>query len=78
MSNPAIQEIVDAANESQDVMASAVTALEGVAGRIEAAVAAALANGATAEELAPVSAEAAELRASAAALGQAIANTSGV
>lgn len=74
MANPAVQEVIDAANQAQSVMEGAVVALTGVAGRIEAAVQAALANGATAEELAPVIEEAAQLRESSDALATAIAN----
>jgi len=46
------------------VQASAATLIRGIAGRLDAAVAKALDNGATAEQLAPVSAEVAALNAS--------------
>lgn len=59
------------------VEASAVDVINGIAARVQAAVAAALANGATAEELAPVQAEVDSMKASADALSAAIANTSG-
>jgi hypothetical protein len=59
-----------------DAEASAVLALNGIADRVQAAVTAALANGATAAELAPVQDEVDALKASADALGAAIvANT---
>ncbi len=53
--------------------ASAVALINGISARVEAAVAKALANGATAEELAPISAEVDALKASATALGDAVA-----
>ena len=46
------------------VQASAATLIRGIAGRLDAAVAKALDNGATAEQLAPVTAEVAALNAS--------------
>ncbi len=55
------------------VMASAVVALDGVGARIQAAVDAALANGATAAQLAPVQAEVDALAASRTALATAVA-----
>jgi len=56
--------------------ASAVIVLNGIAGRIEKAVQAAMANGATAEELAPVADEVAALKTSADSLSAAVvANT---
>jgi hypothetical protein len=59
-----------------DVEASAVVALNGVAARIQAAVDAAIAGGATAEQLAPVQAEVDALKASSDALAAAVvANT---
>jgi len=59
-----------------DAEASAVIVLNGIAARIAAAVQAAIANGATAEELAPVSDEVTALKSSADALSAAVvANT---
>lgn len=58
---------------TQGVEESAVAALNGVADRIAAAVAKALENGATAEQLAPVTDEVASLKASADALAAAVA-----
>jgi hypothetical protein len=53
-------------------MESATVALNGVAARIQAAVDAAIANGATAAELAPVQDEVNALKASSDALAQAV------
>jgi len=59
-----------------DVEASATLLINGFAGRVQAAVDAAKAGGATAAELAPVQAEVDAMKASAAALSEAItANT---
>jgi Asp-tRNA(Asn)/Glu-tRNA(Gln) amidotransferase B subunit len=59
-----------------DAEASAVIVLNGIAGRIDKAVQAAMANGATAEELAPVADEVAALKISADSLSAAVvANT---
>lgn len=55
---------------------SAVVALNGVAARIQAAVDAAIANGATAEQLAPVQDEVNALKASSDALAAAVAANS--
>lgn len=54
------------------VMASAGTLIRGIKDRIQAAVDVAIANGATAEQLAPVSAEVAALDASATDLAAAV------
>lgn len=59
--------------KNTEVEASAVLLINGIAARIQAAVDAAIANGATAEELAPVALEVAALNASASALGDAVA-----
>ncbi len=65
-----------AVTKTTDVEQAAIEALNGVAARIQTAVEAALANGATAEQLAPVQAEADSLNAKADALAAAIvANT---
>ncbi len=55
---------------------SAITLINGIAARIQAAVDAAIANGATAEELAPVQAEADALSAKADDLAAAVAANS--
>lgn len=74
------QELLDslqaAVTRTTDVEQSAVVFINGIAARIAAAVTAALANGATAEQLAPVSDEVAALNAKADELAAAIvANT---
>ena len=73
MANPVLAALEAQVAENTAVEASAVIALNGVAARIQAAVDAALANGATAEELAPVQAEVDALNASAVALAAAVA-----
>lgn len=73
MSNPVLAALEAQVAENVSVEQSAVIALNGVAARIQAAVDAALANGATAEELAPVQAEVDALNASADALAAAVA-----
>ncbi len=57
---PATQLLADleaAVTNARTVEASAATLIRGIAARIAAAIAAALGNGATAEELAPIQAE---------------------
>lgn len=61
------------AERDVQVMSSAETLINGIAGRIQAAVNQALANGATAEQLAPVTAEVAALNAGATSLAAAVA-----
>ena len=61
-------------NATVGVIDSAVALLTGIGARIEAAVAAALANGATAEQLAPVADEVAALKAKTDALAAAVAS----
>lgn len=76
MSNPTLDALAAAITKATTVEASAIQLINGVSARIQAAVEAALANGATAEELAPVQAEADALSASADALAAAVnANT---
>ncbi len=58
--------------EGVTVMASATTLIEGIAARVQAAVDKALENGATAEQLKPVTAEIAALSAGADALSDAV------
>lgn len=65
----ALQAQVKAATDAED---AATLALNGVADRIQAAVNAALENGATAEELAPVQGEVDALKASTDALAAAV------
>jgi hypothetical protein len=57
-----------------DVMASAKTLIDGIAGRIQAAVDAAVAKGATAEQLAPINEEIAALTGGSSDLASSVAN----
>lgn len=67
------QQVIDELNATQGVVASAIVFINGTAARIQAAVDAAIANGATAEQLAPVTEELAEMRAKRQELADAIA-----
>lgn len=62
MPNPALADLTAEITEANTVMGSAKTFIDGVADKIAAAVAAAVANGATEAELAPVAALGTELR----------------
>jgi hypothetical protein len=73
MANPILDQLAAEVAATTEVEASAVTLINGIAGRVQAAVEAALANGATAEQLAPVTAEVAALNAQNQALAAAIA-----
>lgn len=73
MANPILSDLADSVTAARGAMQSATTLINGIAARIDAAVAAAIANGATAEELAPVSAESTALKADATALSTAVA-----
>jgi hypothetical protein len=73
MANPILGSLEAQVKANTDVEASAVVLLNGLKDRIAAAVAAAIANGATAEELAPVQAEVDALKGSADALAAAVA-----
>jgi len=73
MTNPVLGDLAQAVNDTVGVEQSAVVALNGVAARIDAAVQAALANGATAAELAPVTDEVNNLKTASAALAAAVA-----
>jgi hypothetical protein len=76
MPNPVLGELSREVSESTTIMDSATSLINGIAARVQAAVDAALANGATAEELAPVQAEVDALNASSEALAAAVqANT---
>jgi len=76
MPNPVLDALAAAVNKATTVEASATTLISGIAARVQAAVDAALSNGATAEELAPIQAEVDALNASADALATAVqANT---
>lgn len=73
MPNPVLEELRAAVERNKEVDESAVLLINGIASKIEAAVAAAIANGATAAELAPVTEQVASLRASNQALADAVA-----
>jgi hypothetical protein len=76
MANQAIQDLTDEITEAESVIDGAVTFVNGVPALIAAAVQAAIANGATAAELAPVSQLGNDLKTKAAALKDAlVANT---
>lgn len=74
MANPVIQKLIDQVNKTQGVIASATTFITGFKQRLDDAVAAAIANGATEEELAPIQTEIDELDAQTTALSEALAN----
>jgi Carboxymuconolactone decarboxylase family len=76
MPNPALDALQASVARTVDVEDSAILLINGFADRIDAAVRAAIGNGATPEELQPVADEAALLRSKADALAAAIvANT---
>ena len=76
MANPVLADLQAAVTRNTDVVNSAVTLINGIAARLQAAVDAALANGATEAELQPVVDEVAALNANADALAAAVnANT---
>lgn len=71
--NPILQALADQVAKSTQVEASAAALISGFSARMEAAVQAALNGGATAEQLAPLSAEVDALKTSADALAAAVA-----
>lgn len=73
MASPILDTLAAQVTASTQVEASAVLLINGIAARIQSAVDAALAGGATAAELAPVQAEADALKASAQTLADAVA-----
>ncbi len=76
MANTLLDALASQVKANTDIEASAVTLINGFAARMDAAIAAALAGGATAAELAPIQAEVDAMKASASALANAItANT---
>lgn len=77
MANPVLEELRAEIARNDEVDASAVLLIKGIADRITAAVTAAIANGATAEELAPVTEQVAALRKSSDALAAAVAENTG-
>lgn len=70
---PVLDALASSVTATTDVISSAVTLINGIAARIQAAVDAALAGGATADQLAPVQAEVDALNASKDALAAAVA-----
>lgn len=72
MSSQILADLDAAVTQATTVQASAATLIRGISARIQAAVDAALLNGATAEELAPVQAEADALKASSQDLADAV------
>jgi hypothetical protein len=76
MSAPILADLAAAVERSKTVTASAVALINGIAARIQAAVDAAIANGATAAELAPITDEVAALTSDSDSLAAAVlANT---
>ncbi len=76
MSNPVLAELEAAVAQATSVEASATALINGFAARLTAAIEAAIGNGATEAELAPVTAEVDALKAASDALSQAVlANT---
>jgi len=76
LANPVLGDLTAAVSNIVGVVDSAVALINGIAARVEAAVAAALVNGATEAELAPVAAEVAALNENAAKLAEAVAANS--
>lgn len=74
MAVPAIDALVSQVNSTTGVVDSAIALINGIASRVAAAVAAALAGGATAAELAPINDVVAALKAKSDALAQAVAS----
>lgn len=73
MTNPVVGTLVTDVTNAKGAMESATVLLNGFQARLDAAVAAALANGATAEELQPLSDLSASFEADTAALAAAVA-----
>ena len=74
MPSPLLSALSQQVSETETVIASAVVLIGGISSRIQAAVDAALLNGATAAELAPLQTEIDLLDASTATLAAAVAN----
>lgn len=76
MANPTLDALAAQVTQNTSVEASALAVINGIAARIQAAVDAAIAGGASAADLAPVTDEIAALKASSDALSAAVqANT---
>lgn len=73
MANQILSDLQAQVAKSTEVEASAVILINGIAARVQAAVDAAVANGATEAELAPVADEVKALNTSATALSEAVA-----
>lgn len=73
MPNPVLADLAAEVERTKTVEASAVALINGIAARITAAVAAAIANGATAAELQPVTDEVTALKAANDSLADAVA-----
>ena len=76
MANPNLTRLIDEVTETEGVIDSAVAFINGVPALISAAIAQALANGATEQELAPLQTLAADLDAKSQALAVAVAANS--
>jgi hypothetical protein len=76
MPNPILPKLAEQVELTKGVIASATMLIEGIAAKINAAVEAAIENGATAAELQPFEALEAELEASTDALAAAVAANS--
>ncbi len=73
MANPTLDSLAAQVTATIGVEQSAIALINGIAARIAAAIQAALAGGATAAELAPITDEVASMQASATALSAAVA-----
>jgi hypothetical protein len=73
MANPALSALTTQVTSTVGVIKSATVLINGIQAKIDAGIAAALANGATAEELAPLQLVADELAAETSALSAAVA-----
>lgn len=76
MPNPTVQDAIDAIEAAKGAENSATLLINGFAARMQTAVDAALANGATEAELAPVQAEVDQLKEASTALAAAVAANS--
>lgn len=73
MPNPVLDALKAEVSETTGIIASAIVLINGIGARVQAAVDAALANGATEAELAPLTDVVAELNASSEGLAAAVA-----
>jgi hypothetical protein len=77
MANATLQEDIEQVRRTKGVIESATLVINGFAARVDAAIAQAMANGATAEELAPLSQVVDETEAAAGTLAAAVAANPG-